>query len=122
MTPPAAVVETEAHGDHVIVRIIGELDVFNAESTTAQIELAIPNELHGAVLDLTAVGFLDSTAIRKLFGLTTRLTERRQSMLLVTPEGSTVRRTLQLVDFSRAAPMFKTLEAALASIAQVDSE
>jgi len=116
MTASAAVVESELRGDHVVVRITGELDVFNAESATKEIEQAIPTESHGAVLDLTAVGFLDSTAIRKLFGLTTRLAERRQRILIVTPDGSTVHRTLQLVDFSRAAPMHETLEDAFESI------
>jgi len=114
--PPAVVVESEAHGKHVVVRIVGELDVFNAESTTNAIEQAIPTESHGAVVDLTAVGFLDSTAIRKLFGLTTRLAERRQQILIVTPDGSIVHRTLQLVDFSRAAPIHETLDSALDSL------
>lgn len=116
MTAPAALVESEPYGSHVIVRIIGELDVFNAESTTKEIEQAIPTESHGAVLDLTAVGFLDSTAIRKLFGLTTRLAERRQRILIVTTDGSIVHRTLQLVDFARAAPIHETLEHALQSL------
>jgi len=117
MTDSNAVVESEPHGDHVVVRISGELDVFNAESTTKEIEQAIPTESHGAVVDLTAVGFLDSTAIRKLFGLNACLAERRQRMVIVTPDGSTVQRTLQLVAFSRAAPMHETLDEALEALA-----
>ena len=65
---------------------------------------------------LSGVGFLDSTAIRKLFGLASRLAERRQRLVLVTPEDSTVRRTLQLVEFSRAAPMHATLDDALGAL------
>jgi len=117
MTGTAAVVESEPHGDHVVVRISGELDVFNAESATKEIEQAIPTESHGAAVDLTAVDFLDSTAIRKLFGLTTRLAERRQRLVIVTPDGSTVHRTLQLVDFSRATPIHETLDEALEALA-----
>ena len=94
----------------------GELDVFNAADITAAIEAAVPPDAHGAVLDLSEVGFLDSTAIRKLFGLASRLVERRQSVHLVTPEGSMVLRTLQLVEFSRAAPMHDSLDEALAHL------
>lgn len=117
MSAAAAYVESEPRGAHVVVRIVGELDVFNAASAAREVEQAIPTEAHGAVVDLTAVGFLDSTAIRKLFGLTTRLGERRQRMLLVTPAGSMVHRTLQLVEFSRAAPIHETLDDALAALA-----
>jgi anti-anti-sigma factor len=115
MTPPATL-DSERHGDNVVVSVVGELDVFNASEITAGIEAAVPPDVHGAVLDLTGVGFLDSTAIRKLFGLTTRLRERRQRVLIVTPRGSTVLRTLQLVEFARAAPLHDSLDEALADL------
>jgi anti-anti-sigma factor len=115
MNPPATLA-TERHGDNVVVSVTGELDVFNAATIAAQIEAAVPSEVHGAVLDLTAVGFLDSTAIRKLFTLTSRLRERRQRVLIVTPTGSIVLRTLELVEFSRAAPLHDSLEGALAEL------
>ncbi len=114
--PPEAVAEAEPFGNHIIVRITGELDVFNAETLMNEIEAEITNDAHGAVIDLTAVGFLDSTAIRKLFGLSSRLSERRQRLVVVAPQGSTVDRTLQLVDFSRAAPMRSTLDEALTDL------
>jgi anti-sigma B factor antagonist len=116
MTPPPATLDTERHGDNVVVSVAGELDVFNASDITAEMEAAVPPEAHGAVIDLTGVEFLDSTAIRKLFGLTTRLRERRQRVLVVTPGGSTVLRTLELVEFSRAAPLHDSLEGALAEL------
>jgi anti-sigma B factor antagonist len=115
MTAPATL-ESERHGHQVVVRVAGELDVFNAAEIATAIEAAVPSEAHGAVLDLSDVGFLDSTAIRKLFWLTSRLRERRQRVHIVTPGGSTVLRTLQLVEFSRAAPMHDSLEAALAEL------
>jgi anti-anti-sigma factor len=115
MTPPATLA-SERHGDNVVVSVVGELDVFNASEITAAMEAAVPSDVHGAVIDLTGVGFLDSTAIRKLFGLTGRLRERRQRVLIVTPGGSMVLRTLELVEFSRAAPLHDSLKAALAEL------
>jgi anti-sigma B factor antagonist len=119
MTAPATL-EAQRHGDNVVVSVAGELDVFNAAAITADIEAAVPSEAHGAVIDLTGVGFLDSTAIRKLFALTSRLRERRQRVLVVTPGGSIVLRTLELVEFSRAAPLHDSLEAALAELGRGD--
>jgi anti-sigma B factor antagonist len=121
MTPPATL-ESERRGDHVIVTLHGELDVFNATEMTASIAAAVPSDAHGVVIDLSDVGFLDSTAIRKLFALTGRLTERRQRAHVVSPEGSIVLRTLQLVEFSRAAPMHDTLQHALAQVDREDAE
>jgi anti-anti-sigma factor len=115
MNAPATL-GSERHGDNVVVSVVGELDVFNAATIAADIEAAVPSDAHGAVIDLTAVGFLDSTAIRRLFALTSRLRERRQRVLIVTPAGSIVLRTLQLVEFSRAAPLHASLASALAEL------
>jgi anti-anti-sigma factor len=117
-----ATLGSERHGDNVVVSVVGELDVFNAATIAADIEAAVPSDAHGAVIDLTGVGFLDSTAIRRLFALTSRLRERRQRVLIVTPAGSIVLRTLQLVEFSRAAPMHDTLQHALAQVDREDAE
>ena len=115
MTAPATI-EAQRHGDNIVVSVVGEIDVFNAASIATEIEAAVPPDVHGAVIDLTGVGFLDSTAIRRLFALTSRLRERRQRVLIVTPRGSIVLRTLELVEFARAAPLHDSLEAALADL------
>jgi anti-sigma B factor antagonist len=115
MTAPASL-RSERRGDDVVVSLHGELDVFNAADMTARIEAAVPSDAHGAVIDLSDVGFLDSTAIRKLFALAARLSERRQRVHVVTPRGSSVLRILQLVEFTRAAPMHDTLQDALAQL------
>ena len=116
MNVDGATLSSEHHGDHIIVSVTGELDVFNAARIVELIEAAVPTQAHGAVLDLSAVGFLDSTAIRKLFALARRLADRRQQVRVVTPSGSTVLRTLELVEFGRAAPMHATLDEALAAL------
>jgi anti-anti-sigma factor len=116
MNIDGATLDSAQHGNHVVLSLAGEIDVFNAARLMALVEAAVPTEAHGAVLDLTGVGFLDSTAIRKLFALTSRLGERRQRVHVVTPLGSTVLRTLELVEFARAAPMHDSLEDALAQL------
>jgi anti-sigma B factor antagonist len=116
MNVDGATLSSAQHGHHVVVSVSGELDVFNAARIVELVEAAVPTDAHGAVLDLSGVVFLDSTAIRKLFALTSRLSERRQRVHVVTPGGSTVLRTLELVEFARAAPMHDSLEEALAQL------
>ena len=116
MNIDGATLSSAQHGHHVIVSVSGELDVFNAARIVELVEAAVPTDAHGAVLDLSGVGFLDSTAIRKLFALTNRLSERRQPVRVVTPSGSMVLRTLELVEFGRAAPLHGSLEEALAEL------
>ena len=116
MNVDGATLDSARRGNHVIITLTGEIDVFNAARLMALVEDAVPTDVHGAVLDLTGVGFLDSTAIRKLFGVTSRLSERRQRVRLVTPGGSTVLRTLELVEFERAAPIHDSVEEALAQL------
>jgi anti-anti-sigma factor len=112
----SAAVVAEPRGDHVIVHVSGELDVFNAADMTTRMERAVPTEAHGAILDLTGLEFMDSTAIRKLFSLTARLGERRQAVRVVALPGSSVARTLEIVEFSRAAPMDDSVQSAIASL------
>jgi anti-sigma B factor antagonist len=116
MNVDGATLASSQHGHHVVVSVSGELDVFNAARIVELVEAAVPTAAHGAVLDLSGVVFLDSTAIRKLFALTSRLGERRQRVQVVTPSGSMVLRTLELVEFGRAAPMHASLEEALAAL------
>lgn len=116
MTIDGAIVTGERRDDYVVVRVAGEIDVFNAAAVASSIEAEVPTDAHGAVLDLTAVEFLDSTAIRQLFALAGRLRGRRQAVAVVTPSGSTVLRTLQLVEFGRAAPLHDSLGEALAQL------
>jgi anti-anti-sigma factor len=108
--------QSERRGDHVVVSLWGEIDVFNAAAMATSIESAVPPDAHGAVIDLTGLAFVDSTAIRKLFAVVARLTERRQGVCVVSPTGSSVMRTLELVEFSRAAPMHDTLDEALTQL------
>ena len=68
------------------------------------------------MLDVTGLDFVDSSAIRQLFGLVARLKERRQRVHVVSPAGSSVLRTLELVEFSRAASMHDTLDDAISRI------
>jgi anti-anti-sigma factor len=96
----------------VVASLTGELDVAGAEATGQEISVAIPNSAHGLVVDCTALDFIDSSGVAMMFTLARRLDSRRQKLRCVAPAGSPVARVLEIVEFSRAAPIDETLEEA----------
>lgn len=117
MTPPSGADITVRHQDAVaIVRVAGEVDVFNADEVGAAFTSAIAPGTHGLVADLTELEFLDSTAIRRLFVVSGTLTAQRMQLRVVVTEGGAVQRTLGLVGFMQAAPVVTDLHAAVAEL------
>lgn len=111
-----AEISVRRHGAMVVVRVAGEVDVFNAQEVGEALTSAVDADTHGLVVDLTALDFLDSTAIRRLFVVSGMLTARRMQLRVVVADGGAVQRTLGLVRFSRAAPVLTDLDAALADL------
>jgi anti-anti-sigma factor len=91
-----ATIEVVELGDVVRVRLVGELDPSNAIDVQERIAALMPNGATGMVLDLSGVAYLDSSGIRTLLTLVGRFRWRGQRLLLVAPEGSQVRRVLEL--------------------------
>ena len=97
----------------VIVRLVGELDLYNApEVRTALLELAAeqPERL---VIDLAEVEFIDSTALGVLIEARTKL-DNRQSFLLAAP-GRETHRALTISGLDQHLAVHDTVEAALAA-------
>lgn len=105
--------EVEQRDGFTVARVSGELDVSNASAKGRELEAATASASDGLVIDLTDVDFLDSSAIGVLFGLARKLGARRQTLAVVMPESSPVRRALEIVQFERAAPLHGTLGEAL---------
>ena len=105
----------ESHGDVVVARVEGEVDLSNADSVKERLLEAVPNSASALVLDLSETEYLDSSGIRLIFQLEARLSSRGQKLDIVIPEGSKVRRVLLLTEVQRAVPMSQSLEALLPS-------
>jgi anti-anti-sigma factor len=97
-----ATIEVLELGEVVRVRVVGELDPSNAIDVQERIAALMPNEAIGMVLDVSGVGYLDSSGIRTLLTLVGRLRWRGQRLLLIAPEGSQVRRVLELAGAAEA--------------------
>ena len=105
--------DVERRDDAVIVRLAGELDLYNApEMRSALLELCSeqPGRL---VVDLGEVDFVDSTALGVLIEARTKLANR-QSFFLASP-GLETHRALTISGLDQHLSVHDTVESALAA-------
>ncbi|TAM90447.1 MAG: anti-sigma factor antagonist [Jatrophihabitans sp.] len=75
---------TERRGGHVcVVGVAGEVDLHSAPALREGLESEIERRLHGVVVDLSAVSFLDSTGLGALVSSRTAAGERGVSLPVV---------------------------------------
>jgi anti-sigma B factor antagonist len=103
--------EVVREGAAVIVRLSGELDLYNApvlrETLAAAVDLA-PERL---IVDLGEVAFVDSTALGVLLEARARLPQK-EHFVLAAP-GAETRRTLQISGLDRQIRVADTVQHAL---------
>jgi anti-anti-sigma factor len=87
------------------VAVTGEIDLSNADGVEDCILDLISNDLVGIVLDLTGVTYLDSTGLKLLFTLATRLDISQIELALVVADDSPVRRVLELSGVGESVPL-----------------
>jgi anti-anti-sigma factor len=109
-------VEIEERDDVVVARLTGELDIAVAEGTSRKIGASVPSSARGLVVDMSALEFMDSSGVSMLFALARQVGSHRQELRVVAPTGTPVARVLQIVEFSRAAPVHEDLESAVAAV------
>ena len=107
--------EIEQRGEAVIARVSGELDIAGAPGLGDRIHGAVPTAARMLVVDFRELDFIDSSGIAMLFALSRKLGGRRQKMRVVAPAGRPVARVLEIVEFGRAAPVYQSLDEALAA-------
>jgi anti-anti-sigma factor len=107
--PPVRAVD--AIDSAVVVRLAGELDLYNAEEIRDAIGEAIARSPRRLVVDLAEVGFIDSTALGVLIEARARVGADR--LALAAPQLET-RRTLQVSGLDRHLAVYDTVDDALA--------
>jgi anti-anti-sigma factor len=100
----------------VIARLIGEIDLSNARPIGSLVAGAVPNDAAGVVLDLTDTTYLDSSGVHLVFDLAERLSSRQQRLALAVPDGSRIRRVLDLVNMKASVPVEVTVDAAATAV------
>jgi anti-sigma B factor antagonist len=104
-------VELLEHG--VAVTLSGELDAYDAPSLRAAFAELAGGRPRVVVLDLSAVTFLDSTALGTIVGLLRRVREGGGELRVVLPEG-TARRIFEVTALERALDVWPSRAAATA--------
>lgn len=95
----------------VVVRLVGELDLYNAPEVRAALLELMAEQPERLVVDLAEVDFVDSTALGVLIEARTKLANRR-SFLLAAP-GLETHRALQISGLDQHLAVHETVEAAL---------
>jgi anti-sigma B factor antagonist len=108
--------EIDERGEVVVARLTGELDIAGAPRMGERIHDAVPTSASALVVDFSDLDFIDSSGIAMLFGLARQLGSRRQELRVVARSGKPVARVLEIVEFERAAPVYESLDEALADL------
>jgi anti-sigma B factor antagonist len=107
------VLAVETIGDARVVRLGGELDLYNADQVRSVLVKACTDSPERIVVDLGQVEFIDSTTLGVLVEARTRLNNRR-AFLLAAP-GLETRRALQISGLDRHFTVHDTVPEALAA-------
>lgn len=110
---PVKDVYAHEDGPAVVVRLAGELDLYNAHLVREALAQASESSPERLVIDLEEVSFLDSTALGVLIEARARL-ENRRAFLLAAP-GLETRRALEVSGLDRHFPVHATVDEALAA-------
>ena len=95
----------------VVVRLAGELDLYNAHEVREALLECCAEEPERLVVDLDEVTFIDSTALGVLIEARTRLANRR-AFLLASP-GLETRRALEISGLDRHFAVHDSVDTAL---------
>ena len=109
--PPVLGVEED--GDAHVIRLAGELDLYNADAVRQALIDACNGYAERVVVDLSEVEFMDSTALGVLIEARTKLPNRK-AFILAAP-GLETRRALQISGLDRHFSVHDSVQDALAA-------
>jgi anti-sigma B factor antagonist len=95
----------------IVVRLVGELDLYNAPEVRATLLQLCEEQPERLVIDLADVDFVDSTALGVLIEARTRLTNRKTFMLAA--PGLETHRALTISGLDQHLAVHETVDAAL---------
>lgn len=101
----AAKVETSAEDESTRIAVSGEIDLANAAAVEDELRAAISHQPTKVSIDLTDLTYMDSSGIRILFALASRLQALRIVLELIVPLESPTRRLIELSGFESLAAL-----------------
>jgi anti-sigma B factor antagonist len=121
MLQPAPRLKTRATtiGGANAIALTGELDIETAPQLGEEVELAVWSTVGAFVLDLTGVGFLDSSGLHALLRARAYLAREDRPLVLICPAGP-ARRVLDLASVLDTFVVYATAEAAADALVPAD--
>lgn len=114
---PLAVERTSRDGVDLLL-VEGELDIASAPRLLSALNDSITDAVRSVVIDLSSVGFMDSTGLALLINAHRRLTRRQKGFAVVCPAGP-LRRVFELTDMVDTLHVCTDRESATAAAARV---
>jgi anti-sigma B factor antagonist len=103
----------ERRNGAVVIHLVGELDLYNAPQVRAALLELCSEQPERLVVDLSEVGFVDSTALGVLIEARTTLADR-QTFLLAAP-GLETHRALAISGLDQHLAVHETVDSALSA-------
>ena len=100
----------------LVARLLGEIDLSNADVVRSGLARATSNEIVGAVIDLSKATYMDSAGINVLFHLRERLRVRGQELRLVVPPESGAYHALRYAGVLDTLTLSESVDAAHAEL------
>jgi len=109
-------VERTSRGGVDVLSVEGEIDVATAPRLLAALNDAVSEAVRSVIIDLTSVGFMDSTGLALLINAHRRLSRRDKGFAVVCPAGP-LWRVFELTDMVDTLHVFPDREKATAAVA-----
>ena len=93
---PLAVERTSRDGVELVL-VEGEVDIASASRLISVLNSSVADAIKSVIVDLSHVGFMDSTGLALLINANRRLTLRRKGFAVVCPPGP-LRRVFEITD------------------------
>jgi anti-sigma B factor antagonist len=103
--------DRRTHGSWVVVDVAGELDLYTAPSFRETVlEAADGVDPPRVIVDFQRLGFIDSSGLGAIVACLKHLRERGGELTLVAPDGSGLRRLLDLTGLDRVLTLSATVD------------
>jgi anti-sigma B factor antagonist len=100
-------------GSWLLAHWRGDIDMASAGILEKAALGALQNADSGLIINLADVSYVDSAGIRSLLSLRRLLAHRQQKMFVVLPEGSVLRKALDVGGVSAVVPIHRSIDGAL---------
>ena len=102
--------DRRTHGRWAVVEVTGELDLYTAPSFRESVLEAGDAEPSKVIVDFRGLGFIDSSGLGAIVACLKHLRERGGDLALVAPEGSGLRRLMDLTGLDRVLTLLEKAE------------